>query len=66
MEMNFSRWETAKKVEDLSAQVAKVDIPYPECEHSYEDIETTFERGGWVAYKQCRKCGKYLFKKVGK
>ena len=60
------KWETAKRLEDLDMQRRKLGETVVACEHEWEMLNNTFIVGGWVAYKQCRKCGLYFYRQDGK
>ena len=56
------KWETAKRLEDLDFQRRKLGEPSTECEHEWEMLANTFITSGWTAYKQCKKCGIYVYR----
>ena len=60
---NYDSWNKAKRLEDIEESRRKPLAEGTDCEHDYEDLDNTFYRGGWLAYKQCRLCGAYLFTK---
>ena len=64
---DYSSWNKAKRLEDIEEARRKQLPEYSDstqCEHDYEIINNTFIKSGYKAYKQCRKCGLYLYTKV--